>query len=167
MPSRVVHHSSPMNYKHFEEGREISSVQELSSFSIALVQSVLFKCIGRIIVKMVFNYWSVYVLLAFLLKRNPSLNQRWPRFKIDMVRFMTREGVLWKLRGVLCAATRDDILEAYRDDLFWTLDLLDTLVRILRMRRWHEDPVFAGAFTKRSKFSSRNCYHHYYCKIFH
>lgn len=68
-----------------------------------------------------------------------------------MVRFMTREGVLWKLRGVLCAATRDDILEAYNADLFWTLDLLDTLVRILRMRRWHEDPVFAEAFTIRSK----------------
>lgn len=91
------------------------------------------------------------MLLVFLLKKNPSLHRRWPRFKLEMVRFMSRSVALWKLRGVLCAATKADIQDAYENGLFWNRDLLDSVVRVIRLRQWHKTPEFAGIFRRRCK----------------
>lgn len=101
---------------------------------------------------MVFNYVSVYALLVFLLKRNPFLGRRWPRAKIDEVRKMSRSVALRKLRGVLCAAAQKDIIDAHLQGYFWNRDLLDTVVRVLRLRNWHTNPIFSRIFSRRCKF---------------
>lgn len=102
--------------------------------------------------KMVFNYWSVYALLVFLLKRNPALRRRWPRCKLHLLRSMPRNIALWKLRGVLFAATEEDIAHADAHGLFWSRDLLDSIVRVLRGRNWHRLPRFTSIFQRRGEY---------------